>query len=124
MKEINYYSIGYSSYEDSCYDILTHTKKFTEQDIEYFLVEYINSRKNLPSKTLVFSNTLSEIIPYHFISFLCRRKGFKRVKFTVDFSRFGWPDIFDKNDWKSERKELDPITDKLIRKREIKDEEI
>jgi hypothetical protein len=118
MKDIYYYVLGYNSYEDSEKTGLTHTKKFTEADIEDFLVEYLNSRKNLPSKTIIGRNTLAEIIPYGFISFLCRKKGFKKIKYEARYFKFGWPDIFDKNDWKGQRDGLNSITDRLIRKKE------
>jgi hypothetical protein len=120
MKKNYYYLIGYSSYEDSREIPLSNTKKFTESDIEDFLVEYINSRKNLPTKTFISRNTLAEIIPNGFVSFLCRKKGFKKLEYTSQYFRFGWPDIFDKNDWESERDGLNSITDRLVRRKNEK----
>ena len=118
MNEVNYYQIGYGSYEDSDIVTLTHTEKFSEEDLEDMLVEYLNSKKNLPNKTDTGKNRLDRIMPENFIPFLCKKKGFKKLKYTSEFVRFGWPDIFDKNDWKGQREGLNSITDRLVRRKE------
>jgi len=114
MKKIKYYEIGYSSPEDSCYVTLTHTEKFTNKDIENLLVEYLRLSKKYPRK---HSNDNSfGMILSNFILYLCRKKGFKELKYTDLYSLFGWPDVFDKNSWIGQRgNSLDSLTNKLLK---------
>lgn len=120
MNTIKYYRIGYGSPEDSYYEILTHTKIFTEEDIENMMVEYITKNKRYPYKRHFWENKFDSIV-YKFINFLCKKKGFKKLEYTSQFCRFGWASVFDKNDWdKSERGKLDNLTDKILKTKEKK----
>ena len=114
MEKIKYYEIGYGSPEDSCDVTLTHTEKFTKEDIENLLVEYLRSTKKYPSKYR-YDNNFDEILP-HFISYLCKKKGFKKLYYTTKYGLFGWANVFDKKSWKSQRGScLESLTNKLLK---------
>lgn len=117
---MKFYKIGYHSYEE-CPDVtLCHEKDFTKEDIENMLVEFIKSCKDLLNKEFTYKNNLSEIMfgrhkGKNFITFLVEEKEFITVKYTAQYSAFGWADVFTRGDWEDDREDLKTLTDKLTR---------
>jgi len=100
------YNLGYYSHEESEYTQLSHKDKFTQKEFEGFVMKAsAKIIKESNDKKLTFQDIFSGVVEE-----LVKSYGFTEVKFDAEFSAFGWADILDKNDWKSEReKSLDKI---------------
>lgn len=106
-----FYNIGYNSYEE-CPDVtLCHEKEFTREDLENMVIEAI--KEIIPQRKfdydfkenygdLLFSSYEGKCV----LDVLCDGFGFSRIKYTAQFSAFGWASIFDDDDWESDSKSL------------------
>ena len=103
-----FYSIGYYSCEESRYEQLSHTKKFSHQQITKMIAEGCIALwpKREHVDALKFQDLMSDFDKMDIIAWLIKNKGFKKVKQTT-WSCFGWADVMNKGSWEEERGELD-----------------
>jgi len=112
--------------EESAYVELEHKKKFSEKELLDIVadaaVEVVKQMKALPLEKYVHLHNFQDIFSGNYCtdrinlaSCLVDKFGFKRIEYEQVFSVFGWPSIFHKGDWESDReKNLDYITDKVL----------
>jgi hypothetical protein len=102
------YNLGDYSHEESEYIQLGHEDKFTQKEFEEFVMNSaVKIFEGSEDKELTFQDIFFEVIED-----LVNSYDFTKIKFDAEFSAFGWTDILDKDDWKSERGEaLDKLTD-------------
>ena len=97
------YNVGYYTHEESQYDQLSHTKKYTKEEFEKFVLEIILDV--LRSRDDKESNFSYQRIHSEVIEKLVERYGFKEVEFEADFNIFGWANLLDEEDWKHDQDE-------------------
>lgn len=112
------YNIGYHSYEESEYVQLYHKKEFDKKTFEKILCQAtINVLKNNEEfrkedkRHVTFQNIFSEVVEE-----LIKNFEFKELKFTSEFSVFGWASILDEKDWKMNRDEQLNLLTKTIKR--------
>ena len=97
------YNVGYYSHEESQYDQLSHTKKYTKEEFEKLVLETILDI--LRSRDDKESNISYQRINFEVIEKLIEKYGFKEVEFEGSFEIFGWANLLDKEDWKHDQDE-------------------
>jgi hypothetical protein len=107
-KRIYVYDIGYSSYEESSYVQLTHTKKFTEAQLRRAVIKaiitvlkWIDEKK--PKEIYLGCHGPGFDDLDKFVIAELEKVGFKRIKFQAEFSIFGWPSLTDNSHWEGQR---------------------
>lgn len=116
------YKIGYWSHEDSFFVELEHDKKFTEEDLTGMICEAIIWVVRELAKRDVYIHNFSDAMmphcsqPHDIIidvpTFLVKQRGFRATQYEADWSVFGWPSLFHKDDWGEQRTDrLNDITD-------------
>lgn len=122
MKKRAYiYSLGYSSYEESFYKQFSHEQKFSQQEFDKIIIDLsVTILKERKEDLISFQHIFFEVIEK------LKEKGFKELKFTAKFNVFGWANLLDPNDWKSDReKQLNQITKEILKhKKRVNTQEI
>jgi hypothetical protein len=100
------YKIGYTTMEENEFIELTHENQYSKEEIEEMVfkasIKTIKGNiKNNSNHIHSFSSLLSPVVQY-FVAEL----GFKAVEFESEFKVFGWPSIYDNNDWQGQRGEV------------------
>jgi len=106
------YKIGYYTFEESDYVELEHAKKFSRGDITKFIAEAIvaiaSPIKELKSWDLTFESLFNGLTgKLSIINWLIENKGFKIINYELVWGVFGWGNAFDKNDWQTEKTDID-----------------
>ncbi|VVB76342.1 Uncharacterised protein [Candidatus Tiddalikarchaeum anstoanum] len=97
---MNFYDIGYSTYEESEYKQLVHKVKYTQDEFENIITTIIadilknDSTKDEESFQNIFYNVVEELV---------KNYGFKKLDFAARIDFFGWARILDETDWKGQR---------------------
>lgn len=96
------YKIGYSTMEESNYSELQHEDTFTKDQITEMIAEGIIDLLKKDKKLYIhnFQSIMGGVLTY-----LIEEKGFKKIEYDLIWNTFGWPSLFDNEDWKSERDE-------------------
>ena len=98
-----YYEIGYSSYEDSHCETLTHETEFNKDELEDMIAEGFKSLfPSACAKDLTFLYCFYINDEVNIYDWLVANKGFKKLKYTAISSIFGWGDLKTPTDWKRE----------------------
>lgn len=106
-----FYEIGYGSPEESEFSSLTHESKLTEDDIDTMIIEAII--KIVEDAENIYISGYEDM-HHSVIEYLVQEKGFEKVEYEEKWSVFGWPSLFDKEDWGEQRGEkLNKITEEL-----------
>ena len=120
------YKIGYTSYEESSFIELEHEKQFTADELADIVanatVEVIKMMKAVPKEEHLQVHSFQDVCSgsykddrINLEDCLVDKFGFKPIVYEQQFSIFGWPSIFSKEDWKSDRYEsLDRLTDRVL----------
>lgn len=114
------YKIGYGSYEESCFVSFTHEKRFTHDELTKIIgeatVKAIKKQKTQEHHTVHnFQDVFKDYKDNDVIHILQSDYGFVAIEYDEFWSCFGWPSIFVKKDWGSDRDEnLDAITDAVL----------
>lgn len=122
MKEsLYFYRVGYGSYEDSGVIAITHEKKFTNAEFENMILEVVPGilerkhkkemkkweevdyrededpeYKRVEREVWALNVRFEEIYPL-IGKALCRKFGFKPVKYKADYFVWGWADYMAEN---------------------------
>lgn len=151
IKDIYFYSVGYSSYEEAPSIILFSHKKYSKQEFmnicaeasmkvydkiheykdinEY--IKYIEDENELLTEEEQgmlrgFSVKFDEIYRY-VTKELCKNYGFKEIKIENLFMPFGWSNIVDETDWANDTMndfDLQRIRDYIFTKKRLLSEKI
>lgn len=112
------YNIGYHSYEESEYIQLYHKKEFGRKTFEKILcqatVNVLKNNEEIKKEdkiNVTFQDIFSEVVEE-----LIKNFKFKEVKFSSEFSVFGWASILDEEDWKISRDEQLNLLTKTIKR--------
>ncbi|VVB81324.1 Uncharacterised protein [uncultured archaeon] len=115
---MNYlYSVGYHTYEESDYRQLCHERKFSQQEFEDIVTRTTAKiiKEYSKSERITFQDVLWSVVKE------LEKDGFQQASFAGKFHVFGWADIRDKKDWKSDREvllnKLTDATKKPLQKR-------
>jgi len=115
-----FYNIGYNSYEE-CPDVtLCHEKQYTRDEIEEIIIKAIRELIPLRKFDYSYQSNFGDILMGHdpkqknVIELLCEKYGFMSIKYTAQFSAFGWASIFDKEDWRTDSESLNKIRDGVM----------
>ncbi len=116
-----FYSLGYGSYEDSDRITLASEAKMSKEAFEEIVlaasVEVVReiiekrSRANDNEDDFEYTHNFSNI--YEAVADKMQTCGFRRIKYVADVSPFGWPSIFTKGDWESQRGSEDSFLNRL-----------
>ena len=112
------YKIGYGSYEESEYTELAHDKKFSEAELQVMICDCaVKSVKMIrrpdTEEGWDWVHNYQDIDSY-VISYLMDDYGFEKVGYEAQWSCFGWPSIFTKDDWSERGESINAITDAII----------
>lgn len=108
------YKIGYTSYEEAPQIVLAHEALWTQQEFERLIYEVtaqvIEQTTRVDQKDdyregLYTSEQRFEDYYEKVAEVLVEERGFRRVQYQASFMPFGWPSIFNSDDWKSDRDE-------------------
>jgi len=93
------YSVGYHTFEESDYVQLCHQRKYGQQEFEKFVIHATAkvTKHYTDRKRVTFQDVLWNVVKE------LEKDGFQRAQFSAKFHVFGWADIMDKRDWKSDR---------------------
>jgi len=105
------YKIGYTSCEENGFWDLSHTEKFTQDDLTNMIAEAIVALKPEINNEYDYTKDLQEYFEHYegdtIASWLIKNKGFKAVDFQEVWSGFGWASVFDIKDWDEYRHDTD-----------------
>ena len=119
-EKVHYYEIGYHSYEESEYYKLVHERKFSKKEFEDICIEtcnaalekiasgeikdhcgYYDAIAEKPKAALTFQSILGCVVKE------LESKGFRQITFDANCVVFGWANLFDREDWKDCKDEVD-----------------
>lgn len=124
---MNLYRMGYGTFEESDYAILSHDKSFSEEEFHGIVVKAITrvlegvlsgtyssecGDRNYVSlsKRGVSYQAIHEFV----VKELVEHDGFEEVVYQAKWSVFGWPSLTSDKDWKSQRDEqIDKVFNEL-----------
>lgn len=129
-----FYSIGYSSYEDSDYIALIHKEKYSDNeffDIIYSSIPFVAEK--LKADILLddseydwFYNHYDKMLNINFgflykiiAEILIEKFEFEKIEYQSELILFGWPNVMQEKDWDYDNPKYNKIAE-LIRK-ELKD---
>ena len=95
---MNYYEVGYWSYEESPSYTLTHEKEYTQEQFDELVADCM--AKVFKAKTADDYGDSIQYLIDKTIKMLEDDFGFKQPIVKTRFSPFGWADINNANDWK------------------------
>jgi hypothetical protein len=109
-----YYKFGYTSHEDSDYEILSHEKKFTQNDIKQFFINaccevypeiYNRWKKHRANSSKDNEGFIRDNIQFHtalseskFWEYL-KKEGFKSIDIEEGVTVWGWSSMSIQGDW-------------------------
>jgi hypothetical protein len=93
------YDIGYYSYEDSSYAQLTHSEKYTDEDLRGLVEEAVLAIVAVEKAREHGYVSTYDSIHHEVIEWLLTEKGFSKLELTATWNCFGWGSIFMKGDW-------------------------
>jgi hypothetical protein len=112
-----FYEVGYNSEEGSSSTSLVSDQEVSQDDFEKLCIEACNAAlKNLLGANKNHLGYYDKLDEKAYISFEylvdgmveeLAKKGFNRVTFKANFFPFGWGNLFDREDWKDHRDDLD-----------------
>jgi hypothetical protein len=108
------YRVGYTSYEECPQVALCHERRIDSKEFEEMCLSCaVDAAKEMIAKDEYVHNFshLYDRVVYLMVV----RHGFAAAEYAGDFRPFGWPSVFDKDDWEKDRDEdLDKLTDRLL----------
>ena len=94
-----FYNIGYGSPEDSEYYTLIHDDRFDDTDLETMVFEAAEAViREKQKETHHHLHGYNDISPY-VADWLVANKGFRFIEYEAQWTCFGWPSMFVKDDW-------------------------
>lgn len=113
------YNIGYGSYEESEFTQMTFDKELSQEDLHKYVINAILTVLNNVINKKYNRFRISEFgVSYQdihdYVIEELEKVGFQQVKFTAEWSCFGWPSLTDDKDWEGQRNEtLDRISKEI-----------
>jgi len=96
---MNYYEVGYWSYEEAPSYTLTHEKEYTQEQFDELVADCM--AKVFKAKGEEYGESIQYLLDKT-IKMLEDDFGFKQPIVKARFSPFGWADINNANDWKTQ----------------------
>ena len=115
------YNIGYCSCEESEYEQLFHSKKFSYDELEAVVHDAIMKVLETNPKFTEYQSLHDDVI-----KILVSEHNFKKVEFTECWYCWGWSDVTIKDSWNGYRSQSDTLTrlyDKIQAKKKEKDDD-
>jgi len=112
------YKVGFYSYEENSYAILSHENKF--ESLDDFMLEAVTHvlekiAKNVGGRIYIGPHGPEyEYIHKEVIEYLINNFGFKEVDYQATWSVFGWASLTDNSSWEYDRDDqLQELTERL-----------
>ena len=98
-----YYSVGYSSYEDSAYYKYSSDTKYSDEElskvVENCIIDVLNGPAPKPYGWMSWPPNFDEVVVNHLFRAAMEAYGFTPLVYEASFSCMGWGSVSNPDDW-------------------------